>query len=118
MHCRLFPALAILLVAAPISGAQSLRDNASKTGILIGAAVNIHYLSEEAYTSTLARQFNMLEPEDAVKWEALRPNEVSFNFEDADRIVAFAQAHDMKVRGHNLVWGTHNPQWLMHANYS
>ena len=102
----------------PFAVRQSLREKASRAGILVGAAVNVHYLSEAAYTSTLSREFNMLEPEDAMKWEALRPDEKTFDFGDADRIVEFARTHDMKVRGHNLVWGTHNPEWLTHGSYT
>jgi len=108
----------LLLFAAATGIAQTLREKASKAGVLIGAAANVHYLSEAGYTSTLSREFNMLEPEDAMKWEVLRPNERAFNFGDADYIVAFAHAHKMKVRGHNLVWGTHNPEWLTHGGYS
>jgi endo-1,4-beta-xylanase len=109
---------AILLGVTVLTRAQTLREKASNAGILIGAAVNVHYLSEAAYTSTLSHEFNLLEPEDAMKWEALRPSETTFDFGDADRIVEFAQAHYMKVRGHNLVWGTHNPEWLTHGGYT
>ncbi|HSS99397.1 MAG TPA: endo-1,4-beta-xylanase [Terriglobales bacterium] len=107
----------MLLFTASILAAQTLRQQASEAGIMLGAAVNVHYLSEAAYTSTLSREFNMLEPEDAMKWEILRPNEKSFDFKDADRIVEFARTHAMKVRGHNLVWGTHNPKWLTQGSY-
>ncbi len=108
---------ALLLVVAVHSAAESLRQQAAKADILIGAAVNVHYLSEAAYTSTLAREFNMVEPEDAMKWELLRPDEETFDFAAADCMVAFARTHGMKVRGHNLVWGTHNPEWLMRGSY-
>src|ERR1043165_4068152 len=101
MNCKLLRASALLLLFA-ISNAQTLREKAFKTGIMIGAAVNVHYLSEAAYASTLSREFNMLEPEDAMKWEALRPDEKTFDFGDADRIIEFARTHKMKVRGHNL----------------
>ncbi len=117
MYPRVLHVLSILLFfTVPFSG-QTLRDEAAKAGILIGAAVNVHYLSEAAYTSTLGREFNLIEPEDALKWEALRPDEKTFNFGPADQIVAFAQAHNMKIRGHNLVWGTHNPDWLTHGGF-
>ncbi len=104
-----------------ISGAsfgQSLRDEADRAGILIGTAVNMAYLSEPAYTRTLAREFNMLEPEDALKWAWLRPDQATFNFSDADRLVAFAQAHSMKVRGHTLVWRSYNPKWLEEGGFT
>jgi len=43
----------------PVSGvAQSLREEADGAGILLGTAMNVVYLSEPAYTDTLAREFN------------------------------------------------------------
>jgi endo-1,4-beta-xylanase len=118
MNCRSLRTSALLLLFVAICGAQTLREKASKADVMIGAAVNVHYLPEAAYASTLSREFNMLEPEDAMKWESLRPDEKTFNFGDADRLVEFARTHGMKVRGHNLVWGTHNPEWLMRNGYS
>ena len=50
------------------------------SGILIGAAVRPAQLSESAYAATLAREFNMVEPEDALKWEVLRPDPQTFDF--------------------------------------
>jgi endo-1,4-beta-xylanase len=47
-----------------------------------------------------------------MKWTALRPDPKTFDFTAADKIVEFAVAHSMKVRGHTLVWGKHNPEWL------
>jgi endo-1,4-beta-xylanase len=118
MKCGLFSLTLLLSFVASFSSAQSLREKASHAGVMIGAAVNVHYLSEAAYTSTLSREFNMVEPEDAMKWEVLRPAKKNFDFRDADRIVKFALISGMKVRGHNLVWGTHNPQWLVQGGYS
>ena len=98
--------------------AQSLREEAARTGELVGAAANIAYLTEPAYTATLAREYNMLEPEDAMKWAVIRPDEKTFYFTDGDRLVAFAEAHTMKIRGHNLVWGTYNPSWLTNGQFT
>jgi endo-1,4-beta-xylanase len=58
--------------------------------MLVGAAVRPTQLSETDYASTLAREFNMLEPEDALKWEVVHPARESFDFSQADRIVDFA----------------------------
>lgn len=92
--------------------APSLREEASQAGILVGAAVRPEQLSEQAYASTLAREFNMVEAEDAMKWWMVRPARDTFDFRQADRIVDFAQAYGMKVRGHTLVWGRSNPSWV------
>ncbi len=52
---------------------QSLREAARGSGLLIGTAARPAQLSEAAYASTLAREFNMVEPEDALKWEVVHP---------------------------------------------
>ncbi len=96
----------------------SLREAAQGCGLLIGAAVRPAQLSEAAYASTLAHEFNMLEPEDALKWEVVHPERAAFDFSQADQIADFATRHDMKVRGHTLVWHRQNPKWLTEGNYA
>jgi Glycosyl hydrolase family 10 len=57
-------------------------------------------LSEAAYSSTLAREFNMVGPEDALQWAIIYPQLDTYNFSQGDQVVDFAQRHGMKVRGH------------------
>ena len=97
---------------------QSLREAAQASGLLIGTAVRPPALSEPAYAATLAREFNMLEPEDALKWEVVHPERESYDFSQADQIVDFAARHGMKVRGHTLVWHRQNPKWLTEGKYT
>ncbi len=113
--------LALFLVAAlaaEVSAPDSWREAAQHSGMLIGTAVRPAQLSEAAYAATLAREFNMLEPEDALKWEVLRPDPQSFDFSQADQIVDFALRHNMKVRGHTLVWHRQTPAWLTATHYT
>jgi len=98
--------------------AQSLRQAADQDGMLIGTAVRPSQLSETAYASTLAREYNMVEPEDAMKWWVLRPDAATYDFRQGDDVVRFAQAHQMKVRGHCLVWGRYNPDWLTQGHFT
>lgn len=100
------------------SSAQTLREQASRLNILVGAAVNPALLSQESYAATLAREFNMVEPENAMKWPVIEPALDKYNFGPGDEVVAFAEAHQMKVRGHNLLWGVHNPRWLAGGNFT
>ena len=86
--------------------------------MLIGTAVRPAQLSETAYASTLAREFNMVEPEDALKWETVHPEPQSFDFSQGDQIVDFATRYGMKVRGHTLVWHQQNPKWLTEGKYT
>lgn len=97
---------------------ESLREAAEGAGVLIGTAVRPVQLAEPAYASTLAREFNMVEPEDALKWEVVHPQPEVFDFSQADQIVDFAARHGMKVRGHTLVWHQQNPKWLTDGKYS
>src|ERR1700674_5223278 len=97
---------------------QSLREAAQASGMLIGTAVRPAQLSEAAYASTLAREFNMLEPEDVLKWEVVHPERQAFDFSQGDQIVDFATRHGMKVRGHTLVWHQQNPKWLTEGKYT
>ena len=92
--------------------ASTLRAAAQHTGVLIGAAVRPQRLSEPAYAAILAREFNLAEAEDAMKWEVVHPSQEIYDFSLADRVVAFANEHQMKVRGHTLVWHRQNPIWL------
>jgi endo-1,4-beta-xylanase len=75
-------------------------------------------LSEPAYASTLAREFNTADTEDAMKWWVLRPDEPTVDFRQGDEIVRFAQARGRTVRGHCLVWGCSNPDWLREGHFT
>lgn len=98
--------------------AQSLREQADASGFLIGTAARPSMFGERAYSATLGREFNMIEPEDAMKWWVLRPDAATFDFTQADQVVGFAETHRMKVRGHTLVWGWSNPAWLLSGKFT
>lgn len=85
--CLLF-FLSLSIVAATPS--TSLRQAAANTHVLIGAAVRPTLFSEPAYSETLAREFNMVEPEDSMKWQVIRREEGAFDFRDGDAVVQMA----------------------------
>lgn len=97
----------------------TLRALADRRGIGIGAAVAYGPLvGEPEYARTLAREFNMLTPENVMKMGPLRPARDRFDFDQADALVRFAQEHGMRVRGHTLVWHNQQPAWLTQGNFS
>jgi hypothetical protein len=53
----------LLLSVASAASAQTLRQQADRAGVFVSAAIRPAQLNEVAYASTLAREFNMLEPE-------------------------------------------------------
>jgi endo-1,4-beta-xylanase len=121
-YCQHLSRIALLssfiLLLANVDRSTTLRQVADRAGILVGAAVRPGLLSEPAYAATLSREFNMVEPEDAFKWWVVRRDQDSFDFHEGDEIVAFAQAHGMKVRGHCLVWDHNNPEWLEAGHFT
>jgi endo-1,4-beta-xylanase len=115
LYC--WPAILAFVLASLCSG-QDLRDAADHASVLIGTAVRPSQFNEKRYASVLAAEFNLVEPEDALKWRTLRPDQHSYDFRAADDVVRFARANRMNVRGHCLVWGRDNPDWLEQGNFT
>jgi endo-1,4-beta-xylanase len=109
---RTFAYIAWLTFVFASASSQTLREAADRSRILVGTAVRPQQLLEPPYAATLAREFNMLEPEDVMKWETIHPTPEAFDFSPGDRLVEFAISHQMKVRGHTLTWHQQNPAWL------
>ena len=60
----------------------------------------------------LSKHFNSMTSGNDMKWDATEPTEGNFTFTQADAEVAFAQANNMHVRGHTLVWYNQTPAWV------
>ncbi len=112
-------ALAALLAAAPAAHAADtpLRDLAAAKGKVIGTAVTGSKLTG-TYGDIAGAQFNSLTPGNAMKWGSVEPTQGTYNWTEADQIVAFAQAHNQQVRGHTLVWHSQNPSWLTNGTWT
>jgi endo-1,4-beta-xylanase len=107
------PALAALAPPQSITGAGSLGAHGAAHNLLYGCAVDVNALTTDpAYATLLREQCRIVVAENAMKWAALRPTADAFRFEQADALVAFAEANRMKIRGHNLVWHIYNPRWF------
>ncbi|MCB0087555.1 MAG: endo-1,4-beta-xylanase [Caldilineaceae bacterium] len=92
-----------------------MRELADARGLLIGyASRNEFYQLSDAdqYEQTASAEFNILTPENQMKWDHIHPERDLYNWE-SDRHVEFAEAHDMQVHGHALLWHEQNPQWLL-----
>ncbi len=98
--------------------AQTLRQAGPERALLMGAAADAdefgisNRLLDPMYASTLSPQYNMLEPENAMKWNPIHPSQNTYNWGPGDLLVAFAQANKMRTRGHNLCWWSYNPTWV------
>jgi len=77
-----------------------------------GACVNIQPLQgEPEYRVALETYCQQITPEYGLYWDYLRPARDQFNFDYGDEVLAFAEANDMLMRGHTLVWYAAMPEW-------
>ena len=107
-------------LASPAVG--TLRQVAEARHITIGAAAASAYLSDADYSRILGAEFNQLQPENEMKFGPIHPRPDSdpnpYNFAGADKLVAFAESHNMVVRGHTLVWHNQVPKWITEGKYT
>lgn len=120
---RAFSAALASLVAAcglPDSAMSSVpndvlataKANAVKTGCYIGAQADRWQLEIPQLARFIAGNFSMLTPGNQLKWIMTQRVPGKYDFTDADWMVRFAGAHEMKVHGHNLCCNGGNPGWF------
>jgi endo-1,4-beta-xylanase len=92
----------------------SLRSYAAKIGLYFGSMQDTtnNYWRMPWVQDLAGSEFNLMEPGNELKWWIIHPALHNFNFAPGDSLVDYAIAHNMKVRGHNLLWGMANPEWL------
>ena len=116
-------AAAVPATAAPDPDA-TLRELAEKADILIGSGSvkasestadgrEPNYLAGQEYREVLSSQFNSVSPENEFKWNMVQPQEGVFDFAGLDRLVAFAEEHDMEVKAHSGISRAFNPDYLV-----
>jgi endo-1,4-beta-xylanase len=99
--------------------ATPLRESAGSSRFLVGAAAAVNPLRDDAeYRRTLAREYNTVTPENAMKWDTIHPEQNRYDFAPADSVVDFARRHDMTVRGHTLVWYRQVPKWVTDRSWT
>lgn len=96
-----------------------LRQLAARRHLEIGTAVDDVALTSEAdYRTVLADQFSLIQPENAMKWDATESQPGHFDFSGGDRVVAVARQHGQAVMAGPLVWYFQNPPWVDGGNFS
>lgn len=106
-------------VVASSPQSPTLRSLGDKRSLLLGTAVELDPLrTDSTYREVLAREFNLLAPENDFKFRRLQPKRDRFNFSRLDILIDFAKTHNMKVRGSPLVWHYAQPKWLEEGNFS
>lgn len=114
-------ALVPLVAVGPAAAARPvpLRALAAEHGITIGSAANLAALTtDRRYRTQLGQQLGSLTPENEMKWDTIHPARDTYDFTQADRLVAYARRNGMQVRGHTLVWQNQNPGWLTNGTFT
>ena len=83
-----------------------------KDDFKIGVAVSPFTLQGES-GEMVKKHFNTMTAENAMKPASIIQQDGSYKWDDADKIVAFAQENGMKMRGHTLVWHGSTPRGYM-----
>ncbi|MEV4141002.1 endo-1,4-beta-xylanase [Dactylosporangium sp. NPDC049742] len=109
---------AAVLVNGSADAGTTLGTSAAEKGRYFGAAVAAGRLGDSTYVGILDREFNAITPENEMKWDATEPNQGQFRWTGGDQIVAHAQAHGQKVRGHTLTWHAQQPGWAQNMSGS
>lgn len=110
---------AAAVAAAPLSAARaaegdSLAAAAARRGIRFGTAVGSRGFANADYRALVERECAVITTENAMKWIPLAPGPDRFNFEEADRYVAWATKAGKAMRGHTLLWPRQErfPEWV------
>ncbi len=79
----------------------------------IGASVSVSHMKDNSkYSGVVTTEYNSITAENAMKFDALHPDENTFFWTDADYLVSYAQANNKRIHGHTLNWHTSLPAWL------
>lgn len=109
----------ILCFIVPFAAqAEGLRSFAERIGFAVGAAVDFESEPGPPESDLLAREYNLLTPENSMKWKWIEPELGVFDFQRSDRVVEFAARNGQKVRGHTLLWHESNPDWLTKGQFT
>ncbi len=85
-------------------------------GTFVGGGGNQYdvntYLNNSNYTNFLLSHFNTVTQGNAGKWDGNESTRDNVTMAASDRIGQYAVDHNLRVRQHNLIWGSQQPGWV------
>jgi endo-1,4-beta-xylanase len=102
--------------AAPGSPVHvQLKQHAFNFGTAVGgtttSTVNT-YLNNSNYSNFLLKYFNTVTQGNAGKWQPDENTRNVLTMGGTDRITQYAQGNNLRIREHNLIWGSQQPGWV------
>lgn len=113
----------ILTIVASIIGSATMiyaqtnknsLQKAFKADFLIGTAMNTAQIEESDQQSItlIPTKFNVVTPENIMKCEIIHPQWDKYNFDLADKLVAYGKKYGIKINAHNLIWHSQLPLFV------
>ena len=105
---------------------ESLYTLTAHYGFKLGSCLSYNQLNDKKYLSLLKTHFNSVTMTNEMKAYSLLNESGSkrsadgmpvMNYSQADKMVAWAQANGLGVRGHVLVWDAYMCDWFFHEGY-
>ena len=99
---------------------ETIRDLAKERHRFIGTILNSEWFNDDIepeFEEIHKTQFNVVVAENEMKFDATEPNEDEFNFTKGDKMVEYALANGIRVRGHALAWHSQVAGWVS-SNYA
>lgn len=111
----IFSVAVILFTGSTVAQTPSLKE-AFRKDFLIGTAINSRQIEGKDIVADklIKEQFNAVTPENCMKAEQIHPGWDTYNFDLADKLVAFAKTNHLKVNAHNLIWHSQLPAFMHH----
>jgi endo-1,4-beta-xylanase len=87
--------------------------NAFQNKFVVGAAIGTaEVASGSTEAAILQAQFNSITAENVMKPATLAPTKGNYDFSAADALIAFAEANNIQIRGHALLWHRATPDYF------
>lgn len=114
--------LAVLLgMASSVVAQTTLKSLATERGRYVGSILNSEWFNGSVttgYEDIHKVQFNTVVAENEMKFDALEPSQNTFSWTKADKLVTYAEANGMRVRGHALAWHSQVPSWVTNGGFN
>lgn len=122
---RSFLFLPVAVAGLLLAGCASTKNTTAATGgpllketfkddFAIGTALNAEQILEKEPNAAalVPQQFDAITPENIMKAEVIHPEWSRYDFDLADKIVAYGNKHKMQVNGHTLIWHSQLPPFV------
>ncbi|HNX57136.1 MAG TPA: endo-1,4-beta-xylanase, partial [Prolixibacteraceae bacterium] len=115
MKTKILSAIMAFVVLTTVQAkAQKTLGEATKGKFLFGVAVNMPQVNgvNPVETELIAKEFSAIVPENCMKPQPIHPEENRYNWDDADKVVAFGEKNKQTVTGHCLIWHSQIGRWF------